>query len=164
MMGADGREYGPVAVDQLRQWIAEGRANAQTRVLPEGALEWKLLGELPEFSPALGSAPPPPPAPGPLLVATIPKTNSMAVAGLILGILSITCGLCCYGLPFNVLGIIFSLTGLSQIKADPLSQQGRGLAIAGLALSILSIVIAILFFVLGLAMNSSDILHRLENL
>ena len=50
MMGADGKEYGPISADQLRQWIAEGRANAQTRVLAEGATEWKTLAELPEFA------------------------------------------------------------------------------------------------------------------
>ena len=55
IIGADDREYGPVTAEQLRQWIAEGRANAQTKVLVEGATEWKLLGTLPEFF----SAPPP---------------------------------------------------------------------------------------------------------
>jgi hypothetical protein len=50
IIGADGKEYGPVAFEKLRQWIAEGRANAQTRVLPEGATEWKTLAEVPELA------------------------------------------------------------------------------------------------------------------
>src|SRR5258706_15873907 len=50
IVGADGREYGPISADQLRQWVAEGRANAQTRVLAEGTTEWKTVGELPEFA------------------------------------------------------------------------------------------------------------------
>src|SRR5258706_2568484 len=64
MMGADGKEYGPVSVDQLRQWIAEGRANAQTRVQSEGNAEWRAVGELPEFADAVGQSPAavPPPA------------------------------------------------------------------------------------------------------
>ena len=37
IIGADGKEYGPITSEQLRQWMAEGRANLQTRVLPEGA-------------------------------------------------------------------------------------------------------------------------------
>src|SRR5437867_1264777 len=57
IIGADGREYGPISADQLRQWIAEGRANGQTKVLAEGATEWKLLGELPEFAPVTPAAP-----------------------------------------------------------------------------------------------------------
>jgi hypothetical protein len=36
IIGADGKEYGPITADQLRAWIVEGRANAQTKVLMEG--------------------------------------------------------------------------------------------------------------------------------
>src|SRR5258708_7381972 len=50
IIGADCREYGPVTVEQIQQWIREGRANAQTKVQAEGTTEWKALGELPEFS------------------------------------------------------------------------------------------------------------------
>ena len=91
IIGADGREYGPVTAEQLRQWIAEGRANAQTPTLADGATEWKPLGALPEF--AGHFAPPIPPVIGPLKPGTstagqLPKTNSFATAGLIFGILS----------------------------------------------------------------------------
>jgi hypothetical protein len=68
IIGADGNQYGPISADQLRQWIAEGRANAQTKVLAEGTMEWKPLSEFPEFFPsttAPGATPlPPSPAPG----------------------------------------------------------------------------------------------------
>ena len=37
IIGIDGREYGPVSAGQLRQWIVEGRANAQTQALAPGA-------------------------------------------------------------------------------------------------------------------------------
>ena len=50
IIGADGKEYGPISAEGLRQWIAEGRANAQTKVQVEGSAEWKRLEELPEFS------------------------------------------------------------------------------------------------------------------
>ena len=50
IVGADGREYGPATAGQLWQWIAEGRANAQTPALAPGAPEWKPLGALPEFA------------------------------------------------------------------------------------------------------------------
>jgi len=49
IIGADGNQYGPISSEQLRQWIAEGRANAQTKVLAEGTTEWKALSEFPEF-------------------------------------------------------------------------------------------------------------------
>lgn len=56
IIGGDGKEYGPVAAEQLRQWIREGRANARTQALPVGGGEWKPLGELPEFADSFGSA------------------------------------------------------------------------------------------------------------
>src|ERR1041385_110292 len=49
IIGADEREYGPVSAEQLRQWIAEGRANAQTRAQAEGSAEWRPLAAFPEF-------------------------------------------------------------------------------------------------------------------
>jgi len=49
IIGADGKEYGPITLAQLKQWVVEGRANAQTKVLPEGATEWKTLAEFPEL-------------------------------------------------------------------------------------------------------------------
>ena len=41
VIGADGKEYGPVSIEQLRQWIADGRVNAQTQVQAAGGAEWK---------------------------------------------------------------------------------------------------------------------------
>jgi MFS family permease len=61
IIGADGREYGPVSAAQLRQWIVEGRANSQTRVQQENSAEWILLGSLPEFADACATTAPPPP-------------------------------------------------------------------------------------------------------
>ena len=50
IIGADQREYGPVPVEQVRKWIAEGRANAQTKAWSEGSSEWKTLADFPEFA------------------------------------------------------------------------------------------------------------------
>jgi hypothetical protein len=164
IIGADGKEYGPITPEVLRQWIAEGRADARTRVLAEGTTEWKTLAEVPEVSGLLGAAPaaalPCATMPG----AEGPKTNALAVSGMVMGILAVTCGICCYGLPFNVLGIIFSAVSLSQIKQDPAGQRGRGMAMAGLALSIISILLAVLLLVLGVALNASDIMRRIQTL
>ncbi len=55
IIGADGKEYGPISAEVLRQWIAQGRTNAQTRIRPEGAADWKLLSEFPEFAADLAS-------------------------------------------------------------------------------------------------------------
>ncbi len=168
IIGSDGREYGPITADQLREWIAEGRANAQTRALAEGAAQWKPLTEYLEFAPALGRTPAPWPAPAPIYLAPARRTNSLAFAAMVMGVLSLTsmvccCG-CCYGMPFNLLGIVFSLVALAQIRNDPQSQEGSGLAIAGLVLSLLSLLMLVLFFAFGVAMSTPDLLHKMQRL
>lgn len=50
IIGADQNEYGPVSADQLRQWLAEGRANARTPVQAAGGTEWKTLSAYPELA------------------------------------------------------------------------------------------------------------------
>ncbi|HUJ44152.1 MAG TPA: DUF4339 domain-containing protein [Opitutaceae bacterium] len=83
IIGADGKEYGPVPVDQVKTWIAAGRANGQTKAKREGSAEWLPLAEFPEFAAGPAGAPPvaaPPPA-GPVdakvyaadLIARAPK-------------------------------------------------------------------------------------------
>jgi len=57
IIGADGKEYGPVTGDQIHFWITEGRVNAQTRACPAGATEWQPLGAFSEFAGALGMEP-----------------------------------------------------------------------------------------------------------
>ena len=59
IIGTDGRQYGPVTADQIRQWIAQNRANSQTITQAEGSAEWKPLGSFPEFA-SLFVTPPPP--------------------------------------------------------------------------------------------------------
>lgn len=156
IIGEDGQEYGWVTAAQVKQWIAEHRVEKQTPILAEGASDWNFIGLVPEFAACFA----PEGAPGtiaPLKPGTtgtagqVPKTNNFALWGMICGILSLTMACCCYGFPFNVLGVIFSSIGLSQIKRDPLNQGGRGMALAGLILSILSLVLGVLLALLGAA-------------
>jgi len=69
IIGGDHKEYGPETSEQVRQWIAEGRANGQSLAKAEGSTEWKPLSAHPEFADiyasgatafAPGSAPVPP--------------------------------------------------------------------------------------------------------
>src|SRR3954467_8157670 len=63
ILGSDGKEYGPVTADQLRAWMAAGRANLETQAKAVGTEEWRRLGDFPEFG-ATPAVPPPPPIPG----------------------------------------------------------------------------------------------------
>jgi hypothetical protein len=56
LIGADGREYGPFTADQIRDWIAQGRANTQSRIRRDGDTTWQPLGEVAEFADPTGAA------------------------------------------------------------------------------------------------------------
>jgi len=77
IIGGDGREYGPVTADQVRSWIAGGRANLETRAKAAGSDAWQTLGDFPEFS---GSAPSPAAAPVPAAASTVAPTAAPAPA------------------------------------------------------------------------------------
>ena len=153
IIGTDGREYGPVIAEQLRQWVAEGRANSQTLTQATGSAEWKPLALFPELSPAIRPAAP-----------SAPTTNSMAVAGLVFGLLGLTGGWFCCGPLFSVLGIAFSSVGLSQIKHNPSRETGKCIAVTGLALSILGLVstliVGVMFGTIGMWGHPSTFWHR----
>jgi hypothetical protein len=50
IIGGDGREYGPVTAEQVRSWIAGGRANLQTRIKAAGSDAWRTVADFPELS------------------------------------------------------------------------------------------------------------------
>jgi len=153
IVGADQKTYGPISPEQLRQWVTEGRVNAQTLVRADDSADWKALETLPEFATLLGIRPaaigaPPPQA----LLPPAQRTNPFALTGMIMGLISVTFGLCCcYGIPFNLLGIVFSLIALAQIKGNPDLYSGKALAITGLITSLVSFALAGLLIIFGLA-------------
>lgn len=49
LIGDDGNEYGPVDAQELRQWIRDGRANADSLVRRVEETEWRPLGAFSEF-------------------------------------------------------------------------------------------------------------------
>lgn len=61
IIGADQKEYSPVTTEQIRQWITQGRSNANTLAQAEGSAEWKSLATFPEFTFVLGGSTPPKP-------------------------------------------------------------------------------------------------------
>ena len=135
VIGTDGKEYGPAEAVHLREWIRQGRLEPQTPVFVSGSPEWTFVGLLPEFASEF-----PRTTPSILANPLPPPTNSLAKAGLFCGIISITVGCCCCGLPFNLLGLVLSLIALVQIAENPPVSRGRDLALLGLILSLLSLV------------------------
>lgn len=105
IIGGDGREYGPVTVEQIRAWMAAGRANLDTQARLEGSDEWHRLGDYPEFSG--------PVAPPPLMTATAaPATGELAGRLERLGAWAIDL----------VLSIIVALPGLMMLGVSVIRQ------------------------------------------
>jgi len=136
IIGVDQKEYGPVTEEQLREWIANGRVNAQTQAQTEGSSEWKTLSALPEFAGAFrGSTPPPMPG----AAATLPRTSGMAITSLVLGILGVaTCGITV--LLSAPIGLILGIVAMNKISKSPGQLRGKGLALAGIITSSVTIL------------------------
>lgn len=86
IIGADGREYVPASTEQLKQWIWEGRANAQTKAQASGDAEWRTLADFADFHGVLGISPGAPPPISPPLQAHItrpPGADKKIVAGVV---------------------------------------------------------------------------------
>jgi len=90
-----------------------------------------------ETGPPLPLIPSPGQGPPPLYPAP-PPTNGLAVASLVLGIVSLACSQCITAIP----GVILGHIALKQIRASGGTQGGRGLAIAGLVTGYVSLGIA----------------------
>jgi TM2 domain-containing membrane protein YozV len=58
IIGTDGKQYGPIGVEQIRRWLAENRVNAQTLAQADGVQEWKPLISFPEFASEFKKMPP----------------------------------------------------------------------------------------------------------
>jgi hypothetical protein len=96
IIGADGKEYGPITAEQVRQWAAEGRANTQTKIRLEGSTEWKTLADFPELMamplgpvPGPAGAPPSFPMPGvmPASPMAMDEVNGPAIGLIVTAIL-----------------------------------------------------------------------------
>src|SRR6185437_5849570 len=68
IIGGDQKEYGPSTAEEIRQWVAEGRADGKTLIRAEGEDEWKPLASVPEFAGLTFRTPAPPVAPPPHIV------------------------------------------------------------------------------------------------
>lgn len=89
--------------------------------------------------------PPPPPA------YAQPPSKSLAIASMILGIISITVGWMCFGPIPAIAAIVLGGVSLSQIKKNPDRVTGRPLALTGvitgsLALVMFAVVMVIYVF------------------
>ena len=73
------------------------------------------------------------------------RTNGMAIASLVLGIVGV---LACFLFIPWILAIIFGIIGIKQCNEDP-SYTGKGMAVAGLVLGLVAAAVILLVLVAG---------------
>jgi len=132
--GADGKDYGPIEAEQVRQWIAEGRINAQTQVLAQGTTEWRAISALPEFAASFPTLPPPGMAAAPTSIASPAAqemVNGPATGLLVLAIL---------GFVLQVGGLLMNLLGASFMPKPPTDQPAWTNMMSGATAVISSII------------------------
>jgi hypothetical protein len=159
IIGADQNEYGPITAEQVRQWMAEGRLNALSKIQVDGSGQWKLLREMPEFAslvpspPAISLEAPSPSSPVVGGSAAPPVNNPLAGWALGTGIASLAC--CPLGI-LSLAGIVLGAVALAQIKQNP-KQGGRALAIGGIVLGCISLLLAVIFWGICFLRTNADV-------
>jgi len=100
-----------------------------------------------------GWQPPPPPA-----YSTSPQ-QSLAIASLVLGVVTVTVGWCCYfGVLTGPVAVGLGIYALAQIKKNPTRYGGKGLAIGGIVSGGLFFVfMALLLLIYGLSFLASGL-------
>jgi hypothetical protein len=80
--------------------------------------------------------------------AAAPRRNGLAVASMVLGIVAVVPCFWVLQIP-GLLAIIFSAIALSQFKQNPTKYTGRGMAVAGLVLGLVSIAFVVFWVLFG---------------
>jgi hypothetical protein len=135
IIGADQKEYGPVSAEQVNAWIAEGRVNALTRILPEGATEWKVLGDMPEFAAASPGTALAMPAAPPSGSSGAEKVNGPATGLIVVAIL---------GVVLQIVSLIFNLAGASILSNARMPNQAWANMFSGTIGAVSSIIVILL--------------------
>jgi hypothetical protein len=163
IIGGDGKEYGPITAEDIRQWITEGRLDGNSRVRSDNDTEWRSLSAFPEFassfqSPFPSRSQPPPlgaihrPAPP----AGLKEIKNPSIALIIVGVLSILMAVCDIGGSFAPSDInqldqaTASIPAFQKLLHDPNNQKWLSIsestgvklaeALFGLAMSVIVLV------------------------
>jgi len=168
VIGGDGNEYGPISADQVRAWLAEGRLTGQSKIQAEGNVNWHPLAIYPELTGDLAASLATPVAtdPEPRPAEPAARTSGMAVTALVMGIVTMTLGWCCWiGFITGPLGIVFSIVSIGQVKRNPKLMRGKGMAITGLILSGVGLLLTTVLIVIFIANDGmEDFARALRNL
>ena len=154
ILGADQKEYGPVTLEQLQQWVREGRANAQTLVQGPNSTEWKPAGTLPELAGLFAAMP----------AAPVYSTPAYGMGGAPPNVpnylwQSIVVTICCCP-PVGIPAIVFAAQVNSKLAAGDIagamdaSRKARMWCWISLAVGLVGGIISTILQVLGVSLAS----------
>ena len=148
-----GEKIGPFSPEEVRTKLSTGQLQSSDLVWYEGAPDWLPILSVPELKPAIVEAPT-----VPTYRLGIPAaTSPLAIASMVLGIISLTMFPLLPGIPAVICGHL----SLKEIRRSGGAVRGRGLAIAGLVTGYISVAIMLLlllglfaFFAIGVSQHS----------
>jgi hypothetical protein len=153
-----GQQQGPVPLDHLKHWLTTGQLQSTELVWREGMANWMPANQVPElrgFAPAMtgaaaagfGHQPPQPQAGGhvnpvnyespyavqqdPRILAQVSQARTSMICGII--------GIFCIGFILGLIAIIMASQAMSSMRKTG-SEEGRGMAVAGMVLGILGLI------------------------
>jgi TM2 domain-containing membrane protein YozV len=111
IIGSDGRQYGPVRIEQLREWMQQGRVTLQTKVRPDAGGDWQPLAAFPEFSNFVAAPPMASGSPAVAPPSSADRASTKLAAGLC-GILLGSLGIHKFILGYTGAGLIMLLVSV----------------------------------------------------
>ncbi|WP_009959511.1 DUF4190 domain-containing protein [Verrucomicrobium spinosum] len=150
----NGEQLGQFTAEEIRHGLFDGKFQATDLGWKEGQADWVPLSTLfGQMTPAakIKSAPV---TQVPLSSSVAPEyhspTNGLAIAALVMGIISIfTFGLCGIG---SIITIVLGHMALTRVRQSGGSLGGKGMAVAGLVMGYASIALAIVGILASLAL------------
>lgn len=146
----NGNQRGPVGENEIRAMMAAGTVNARTLVWRDGMDQWREIGLLAEWGGQVVA-----PQGSPYLPPPAPVNSGLAIASLCCGIGSLVMLSTCFlGILAAIPGAVCGHMALKQLRESEYPMAGRGMAIAGLVTSYITILATVavgIFLVVAVA-------------
>ena len=133
IIGSDLQEYSPVELEEVREWIAEGRADSNTLVCEIGEKQWVRLRDSSEFAADLSKD------------QVRQESQSGGVININYLVPAILCTIFCC-LPFGIAGILFAAQANSKTQqgdydgANIASSRAKQMCILSFVFGVLTII------------------------
>ncbi len=167
ILGTDGKEYGPVETYRVHEWIADSRANLETRARRDSETEWKTLGNFPEFKapPAAATSAVMPDVAKPSPAVKLEPADH--IIRLTAALFDLTFSVLCIAPSWLMVGtntLLAILQGKEQFDKLGTAQSGAGLVLVGVDILLVITVQTILLTMRGQSLGKLCLKIRIVRL